>query len=232
MIKGRRFSSGFSLIEVIIAILLLSFIFMYTFQLFTSGLRTYKESVKKTMVVKLTKSKFEEIFAAQRYTVNWDYNPRSGNFGYLNPGAAPGTGQKTLNYSDFTFQVNIDPNPTLPSGMASNAGIKKVTVTVTGPLNNNPKTTVMTGYLGAVPTPEENKSVGSAGSKWYEVPNEGYFPDPEFFKPPPPPRTINEQVIFLTWSGSPHLKETVALGAPVINGMKPQTKIIFSGWLF
>lgn len=235
MIKVRRFSPGFSLIEVIVSILLLSFTLMFTFQLFTAGLRTFKESVKKTMVIKLTKSKFEEAFAQQRSNTNWTFPTTfllSGNFSSLDPGAAAGPAQKTLRYTDFTYNITIDPNPPLPGGMPNNAGIKKVTVTVTGPVNNNPKTTTMTAYLGAVPMPEENRSIGSVGSKWYEVPYEGYFPNPDYFKPLPPQNTINEQVIWLSWSGSQHLKKTVALKAPVINSMKSQTKIIFSAWLF
>lgn len=55
---------GFLLIEIVMAILILSFTILYTFELFTTGFLVYRKSSVKTRVTKLAQTQLE-ILAAQ-----------------------------------------------------------------------------------------------------------------------------------------------------------------------
>jgi prepilin-type N-terminal cleavage/methylation domain-containing protein len=55
--------SGFVLIEIIVAILVLSFTVLYTFELLTTGFMAYKKSSTKTLVTKHAQTKLEYLAA-------------------------------------------------------------------------------------------------------------------------------------------------------------------------
>ncbi len=100
---------GFALIEIVVAILVLSFTVLYTFQLFTTGFVAYKKSKVKTLATKFAQTQLE-LLAARATPVP----PASG----------------TLTADNFQFHYNYTRTP---YGGDPSLGLDQVTLNITGP---------------------------------------------------------------------------------------------------
>lgn len=78
-----------TLIEVIVAIILLSMALMFVFLLFTRGMDALKQANRKILLVQLTQSKMEEYITDKTIA-------KTGNF-------------SDKGYSDCNFQITVKP---------------------------------------------------------------------------------------------------------------------------
>jgi|GEM_PF-6302007 len=120
--------SGFVLIEIIVAILVLSFTVLYTFELLTTGFMAYKKSSTKTLVTKHAQTQLEYLAAQGGPT---PLPPATPLPPLLDSGEIP-----YAQNLHFSYHYTLTPVPDIPAEGSNPAillHLNEVEMTVNGP---------------------------------------------------------------------------------------------------
>lgn len=133
MWSHRRRPRGLTLIELVVAILVISFTILYTFQLFAQDLRVFQESRKKTQINRAAQGVVENIMADPAANMVPNSAPKEVTL-HDKPGDPGRRYQYTLGVGNAPYNPSQKPIET-PMDIGR-LGLKIIVLTIEGPIDS------------------------------------------------------------------------------------------------